>query len=260
MLREDEQHMREQQRKQSSRDATSSKLLDAPKGLRMRSLALGFIMTWLFALVIRNADFLRKIPWSDHRSALMVPSTAGIGVVMVLSLVVNPLLRRFRSNLCFDGRDMTTVFAMVFMGSVLLSNGMFIPMIMVSGSLGYLSITTRRIFEPLVDRYSSFIIVKDLDALRGFWMGRAPGVPWGVWIGPLIFWSIIFALVWFIGICLAGLLRRRWTMYDKLNYPLVAPIVKLYAGTRMPLIKLIFQSLANMSFPAKFIRECILSL
>jgi hypothetical protein len=237
MSRRDEQHMRDQQRngRHPDRSTTGSQLLEQSKGLRMRSLVLGFLMTWLFALIVRNADFLRKIPWSDHRSALMVPSTAGIGVVMVLVLIVNPLFRRIKSSLCFDGRDITTVFCMVFMGSVLMSNGMFIPIIMVSGSLGYLSITSRRIFEPLIQRYTAVVLIKDLDALRGFWMGRISGIPWdgipwSAWIGPLVFWSVIFALVWFVGVCLTTLLRRRWTMYDKLTYPLVAPIAEMYSG------------------------------
>jgi hypothetical protein len=110
----------------------------------MRNLVFGFLM--MFALAVRNSDSLGKIPWSDHRFALMVLSTAEIGVDVAKVQIANSLFRPLRSNLYFDGRDIATVLYMGFVGSVLRSNGVFISIIMVLGSLVYVSVTSRRIF------------------------------------------------------------------------------------------------------------------
>ncbi len=59
-------------------------------------------------------------------------------------------------------------------------------------------------------------IVRFYEGLR---VGES--IPWGVWIKPIIAWSIFAFLLFFLMACVATLFRRQWVDNEKLTFPLV---------------------------------------
>ena len=49
----------------------------------------------------------------------------------------------------------------------------------------------------------------------------AESVPWGVWLKPLLLWSLFFLALWLAFMGLYVLLRRQWTERERLPYPIV---------------------------------------
>jgi hypothetical protein len=46
-------------------------------------------------------------------------------------------------------------------------------------------------------------------------------VPWEAWIGPILVWSVVIALLCAAGFCLSLLLRERWIEQERLTFPTV---------------------------------------
>ena len=59
--------------------------------------------------------------------------------------------------------------------------------------------------------------------------GVRPGepIPWGEWIGPLLYWTLLAAGVYLAFFGLSAILRRRWVDEEKLVFPLVQLPVSL---------------------------------
>jgi hypothetical protein len=98
------------------------------------------------------------------------------------------------------------------------------------------------------------------EALRGFFRGEAPAVPWQAWLVPGIAWGVFILVLVFVMLCLASLLRRQWTDHERLAYPLVAlPLAMtrdggelLFARSRLfwtaALLTLAIESLNSLSY------------
>ena len=74
----------------------------------------------------------------------------------------------------------------------------------------------------------SWWIPHDLDAIKAAWEGKAPGVPinWGVWIAPIIMWSIVYiALIIIHTTIMFTIFGPQWTEVERIGYPLTIPTV-----------------------------------
>lgn len=49
----------------------------------------------------------------------------------------------------------------------------------------------------------------------------AAAVPWDAWIGPLLYWSVFFILLFATSMCLVWIFRRRWIETERLGFPLL---------------------------------------
>lgn len=80
------------------------------------------------------------------------------------------------------------------------------------------------------------------DAILRFYRGapQGEGVPWGVWIGPLIWWLGLLAMIFSAQLCLGCLLRRQWLEHEKLMFPhvtMVTSLVEENGGDRPQVLK-----------------------
>lgn len=56
------------------------------------------------------------------------------------------------------------------------------------------------------------------------------GVPWNLWLVPLLAWSGVGLTAFFVMLCLASLLERQWIYYERLPFPLVRVPLALLGG------------------------------
>lgn len=72
----------------------------------------------------------------------------------------------------------------------------------------------------------TFMFPKSEAAIQMFISGVRPGqaVPWGEWIAPIAFWSVLMILVYLIMMFLTfGLAGRQWVEVERLAFPLSIP-------------------------------------
>lgn len=81
-------------------------------------------------------------------------------------------------------------------------------------------------FVRLTETLPSWFVPSDQDALRGFALGRAP-IPWAVWALPLLGWGVFFCAMWLTSYAVLSLFRERWTVQEKLRFPIVDLMVDL---------------------------------
>lgn len=52
-------------------------------------------------------------------------------------------------------------------------------------------------------------------------------IPWNVWIAPLFWWSALILAGFTTCICVVVILRKQWVENERLDYPLVAPVLEM---------------------------------
>jgi hypothetical protein len=74
---------------------------------------------------------------------------------------------------------------------------------------------------PLVQYLPAGLVPAEAEAVRHYYVGSpGGGVPWSVWLGPLLGWSA-FLLLLFLGlVSAAALVQRQWIHHEKLQFPL----------------------------------------
>ena len=53
------------------------------------------------------------------------------------------------------------------------------------------------------------------------------GIPWGVWVAPLLWWFCLIAAFVLASICSAVVLRRQWSDNERLTYPMLTPALAI---------------------------------
>jgi hypothetical protein len=88
-------------------------------------------------------------------------------------------------------------------------------------SLQYWSRTQPRLGE-FVPYLPTWYAPREVQAIRDYFQGnRGYGVPWALWLAPLLRWSLLF-LALFVGTgSLMLLLRRQWLQNERLSFPLL---------------------------------------
>jgi hypothetical protein len=127
-----------------------------------------------------------------------------------------PRLLSFRS---WSQGELLTVFVMLSAGLTIGGPGGMQHLVMALGSVRwYAGARQWEWMQPFLPGW----LFPERAALRGFFAGEAPRVPWQAWILPAAAWGIFILALITVMLCLASLLRRQWTDHERLTYPLVA--------------------------------------
>jgi hypothetical protein len=148
---------------------------------------------------------------------------AATGLLLVLVLIVNPtlsLLNRRRSML--SKAELVTIWAMVAVSSGIPSSGVMrylMPQIVAPHYFANTGNNWNQLLAHIPDR----LLVSDRAAVQAYYEGLPYGhrIPWSAWLVPMGNWSLFIALLFGAFFCLTALLRRQWTEYERLSFPLV---------------------------------------
>lgn len=173
---------------------------------------------------------------------------AVIGTLTVVMVTINPLLWRIHRSWSFRPAELA-VTAMLLMTSCSIPGRGFLENFIPSLSLpvhyysinpgwrknqvltyaprsmmlpappaaGASDVTTGRAAEPIDPNAVSWLISG--AGQKGRWLALNR-VPWKPWVGPLIFWSPMLALMTVAVICLSLVVHRQWTAHERLRYPI----------------------------------------
>jgi hypothetical protein len=168
-------------------------------------------------------------PYNDFKVAAtyIAGNQFPIGAIFVLFLlatVVNAVLRRVRPRTAFTQAELLTIWTLILVASGLPSSGMmryFIPYIVAPH---YYSDEKNNWESKIWNEAPDWLKIRDKAAADAFFTGYPRGqehIPWGAWLQPLFFWSILALLFLLASFCVAGLLRRQWVENEKFAFPLV---------------------------------------
>ena len=180
----------------------------------------------------------------------MILKTSGFGnwfftpgpVIMffVLVLFLNPLVGLIRRRWMLSPAELAQIYVMWIVGSGVTTDGFvsyFLPKVT---SVIYYASPENNWRESLLPYIPEWIIPhRELAQIRNFYEGapKGQGVPWRLWLPPLLHW-LPFALSLFVSmICIMAILRKQWITSERLVFPMTQlPIAMLRDGDRPSLI------------------------
>lgn len=158
--------------------------------------------------------------------SMTYPATSALLLVFIL-MGVNWLLRRFNKKALFDKAELVTAYVISMVGGFVTSMGLVgFSLGSMAGLFYHARYTHQEIYQPVFNRISSFVQVKDRAAALRFWAGTGKTeVPWGEWIWPIITWTAFWCVVFLVFLCIATMVRKRWTEIEQLTYPVTIPVL-----------------------------------
>lgn len=193
-------------------------------GISWRAIILGLVILGLVVVSLQLSELTGEYP---SIPVLMPPSSAGIaGIVLLIGL--SKLIERFSSR--YKGlsrQDLIVVYVMVMIGGIVASVGWVGLSVTNIAALGSWVAEEPDNYIGLFEQMSELVTIKDDDAIVGFFLGSDTGVPWGLWIGPIVVWTLFATVLFWIMLCLITIVREHWTERERLTYPLVLPVVEI---------------------------------
>lgn len=189
-------------------------------GVTPRAIILGLIAISILSII---TPYTSLVSTGSNIAANHLP----IGVLLFfLFLIVglNTALAKVRRSWALTGRELLTVYVMMLVPAGVPATAFLAYVLPTIAGAFYLA-TPENKFGALIHPYlKSWLTVRDPNAVKWFYEGLPPGqhIPWGLWIGPMVWW-VVFALAFLLSMAsLAVLVRRQWIEEERLVFPLAS--------------------------------------
>lgn len=104
--------------------------------------------------------------------------------------------------------------------------GMLLPMIT---GIHYYASAENRWAELLHPHLADWTLVGDPQAVRGFYEGGVPDIPWANWVPALLGWLAFYAALYLTLVSVLTILRRQWVEHERLPFPLASVPLELFS-------------------------------
>ena len=160
----------------------------------------------------------------------------GTVVTLVALVAANGVLVRWWPAAALTRAELLLVYGMMMVTLGFLTQG-GMPYILSITTYPFYMATPSNDWQHLIWPYfPTWLQLPDVNAIDWFWEGlpEGVGVPWGVWLSPLVAYSS-FALAVMVGMyCLSSLLSRDWIERQRLTFPLVEIPAAITGDERLP--------------------------
>ena len=207
------------------------------QGVTARSLVLGLglaLLTIVWNTYVEYIAHTGRINITHFPIALFAPYT-------VLAFG-NGILRRCHVSWALSGPELLAMLAMGLVGAAIPAYGLtsyFLGMI----AIPYYLATPENQWVSYFHQYlPTWLIPSNEGGAMQYLFEGLPSpdmpIPWGVWVGPLMGWMLFIGTIALGSICLSVMLRKQWSEYERLAYPILQPAGDLAeAEDRVPLFK-----------------------
>ncbi|HEX8236086.1 MAG TPA: DUF6785 family protein [Abditibacteriaceae bacterium] len=202
-----------------------SKLSTNNGGVTFRVVVLSLALAVLFGYAIPVIDY--KL-FNTFLGATHLPAGA-VGVLLILVLVINPVLRLISVRLAFTRQEALTIYITCMFSSLVPGHGaenFVIPNLVApfyfatpeNGWLQQLQPYIKPWLTPALaagGQYNRLVV-------EGWYVGiGSEQIPWNAWLIPLLFWgSFVLSSYVMLG-CLSVMLRAQWAEKEALSFPLL---------------------------------------
>lgn len=188
-------------------------------GLRLRTFVLGVVLLWLSG---------QWIFWGELSKYTFVtiaaPFCHAIYLLLVLSLL-NLFCRKHAPALALTRLELLALYAMVSVGSALISSDMLGILVTLMGYPTYFADSSNNWNQLFSGVLPSWLTVTNRDALAGFYRGNSTFFTdehIRAWLLPVCLWSLFIWALFGMMLCFNVLLRRAWVEHERLTFPIVA--------------------------------------
>ena len=206
----------------------------APAQPLWRGVVLGTVLVPITCFIVSWAEIVLMTLQIGYLQ--MPPAVIGL---LLLLVVLNAPLRLSAARFALSPQELMVAYSMMVIASMISSRGLMqklIPLLVTPNYLATDANDWRGLFWPYLKPWlvpfdpkgenKQFVAERFFEAVRA---GEA--VPWQLWVGPLLWWSILVLFVFGAFLCLASLLRKQWVDNEKLSFPLVQlPLEMVGAG------------------------------
>ncbi len=166
---------------------------------------------------------LEEMIWhSLHWSSMSLPQLSVFFLFMLI--VLNFLLRRFLPSLALSGSELLMIYVII---SSTLAFTAHDNMVCLMGVLahGYQYATPENDWANLFHKYlPEWLVVSHPKAAVDFYRGETTFFTEAYiksWIRPMIAWSFLICLLFFMLLCLSVIIRKQWVENERLAYPII---------------------------------------
>lgn len=193
-----------------------------------RAVVVGLLLTVGLCIVTPYTDLVMQ-------TSLIACDHLPIGVFTVLLLIialVNPVLRRLPLRCPFSPAELITIYAMMLVTAGISSFGLVDYLFPVITAPFYYSTPQNGWSELFGQFIPNWLAPRDPAAIKAYYEGLKAGeaIPWGVWIKPLVGWSIFVLSLYLVIACMATILRKQWVERERLAFPLVQLPLEMAQG------------------------------
>lgn len=191
-------------------------------------IVLAGVFTTLYAMAHVRGQYAGVLPW-DWGIEWIAPGYIPAGGMFLGFFVISPLFRILTRGKMQLGSKSMVIFYNALMLGISIVSGFVMMRIMTMMGLQFLSLQDNQMYQGALDLFSRLVIPKDMETVMNFYFGGT-SVPWREWLLPIITWTIIYGIFYFVLQCIAVLVRRQWTDYEHLQFPIaqavMAPVEK----------------------------------
>jgi len=210
---------------------TDSPAVASDRGLTTRSVILGIIVIAVVNIWIAGSEYIvhaSRMNLSHYPLALFV-------AFLVTVVPLNVVLRLINPQSMLSPSELMTVVAMGLVGAAVPASGLTAFFLGVIATPFYYASPENQWGLYMHEYIADWLAPRDEgSAMRWFFDGLPPGAraPWEVWIVPLIWWLMFLAVVFFVSLCLAVILRKQWSVHERLVYPLATVAAEVTEGSQ----------------------------
>lgn len=215
--------------------------LKVSSGLTVRAFIVGAMLSFFIGVA---APYGNMIPRGSYM-ALNISTPIALFLFFVLVGLVNVVLGLIHTRWALTRTELATIYMMMIIAATVPTKGFteaWLPKI--TGPYYYA--TPENDWANLAHPYiKDWMVPQDPEAIRYFFEGlpEGMGIPWGIWIRPLLYWSLFFVVLCFVMICIASILHKQWMQHERLIYPLVqVPMEMLREDERRSFVNPFFRN------------------
>lgn len=202
----------------------SSHLLEQkPVRIRFRAFAIGTGLMPLAGMWIFGGEMGGEVQRYTF-ATWAAPFYNSIYILLVLSLLNLPLRTRLPA-LSLNGLELLAIYAMVSVGSALMSSDLQGVLITLIGYPAYFADEGNNWNTLFRGTLPDWLMVTDRNALIGFYRGNSSFFTpehIGAWIRPVIAWTLFIWALLMMMLCANTILRKAWVERERLSFPIVA--------------------------------------
>jgi len=201
----------------------------AAPGVSSRALLLGAFLSALLALLVPYTDIYMKASELSGCHFGVGP----ISLFLFLTALLNPALKAISSRLSLSPSELLIIFCMMLVAVGIPSYGLTAQLLPAITAPFYYADETNEWKEIFHSYLPDQLFVKERSALRMFYEGaKGNPIPWSEWVGPLLWWGLLTALLYTFMFCLSLLMERRWIEEERLSFPLVQLPIEIARSER----------------------------
>lgn len=197
--------------------------------LSFRSVATGFLLAILLNIWVPYGSYLLQ---SSRMTVAHLPIAALI-LFLVLIFVANPLLRLHRPQAAFSPHELSLIFSMLLIASLIPGKVFVSYFIAIIATPYYFAAPENQWVTTFFPYLPDWLLASNQGhAMEWFYEGLPAGaaIPWTAWVIPIFWWMSFFVVLFFMGACTVTIFRKQWIEHEKLTFPLVKVPLDLIAA------------------------------